>query len=153
MGILRKIFSDFKVVISSYKGMIYQVIGDEIVGIFGLNKQSGFAFHMAILAIEDMFKKLDAFNRDYKPKAPIGLKVGAELDRASIHNFRGSLQNALIVADGFKKSLILQKNAENDTALVGENLYQATKSFFEFVYYGEFIEDTLSIKAYKFVLK
>lgn len=153
MNLLNGIFGEFQKIINSYQGIIYQVIGDEIVAVFGLKRGVTFSFHMAILAAEDIFKKLNEFNKTGKFERPIGLKVGAEADTASVYKTHGELQTALIITDGFKKSLILQKNAEDNTLLVGENLYQATKSFFEFIPYGELVEDSLSIKAYKFLLR
>jgi hypothetical protein len=52
MNYLNGIFGVFQRVIESFKGSIYQVIGDEVVGIFGFRKEAGFAPHMAIFAAE-----------------------------------------------------------------------------------------------------
>jgi class 3 adenylate cyclase len=148
MAFLNEIFSTFSMVITAHKGVIYQIIGDEIVSIFGMRKESGFTPHMAVMAAEEIFKKLSAFNKKASLKSEIGLKIGMELDAASIYHVRGSIQNSLIVTDGFKKSLVLQKNAEANSVLTGENLYQATKSFFKFTDFGEIVEDEMSVKAY-----
>jgi hypothetical protein len=153
MTVLNEIFGIFSKIIEYYKGTIYQVIGDEIVSIFGLNRESGFAPHMAILAAEEMFGELLKFNKRGDFKNPIGLKVGAEIDAASIFDFHYDIRNALILTKGFKKSQILQKNAVNNTILVGENLHKVTKGFFAYREAGEFVEESFAVRAYEYKLK
>lgn len=157
MAFLNEVFSYFSKIIERNKGAIYQIVGDEIVSIFGLPKGSTFAPHMAIFAAEEMFHKLSECNKKEYLKNPIGLKIGIETEYASIFNVRDSVQsslhNALIITLGFKKSQILQKNAENNTILVGECLYRTTKAFFEYREVGEFLEHDLSVKAYEYKLK
>ena len=157
MAFLNEVFGFFAKIIEHNKGIIYQIIGDEMVSIFGLPKGSTFASHMAIFAAEEMFNKLFDCNKKEYLKNPIGLKIGVETESASIFNvednLQDNLQNRLIITLGFKKSQILQKNAENNTILVGESLYQATKAFFEYREVGEFFEHDLSIKAYEYQLK
>jgi len=153
MAFLNEIFGVFSMIIESYKGVIYQVIGDEIVGIFGHQKGSGFAPHMTIMAAEEMIGKLLEFNKKGYLKNPIGLKLGSEIESASIFNIGGGLHDAFIISEGFKKSQILQKNAASNTMLVGENLYQETKAFFNYHEVGEFVEDSFSVKAYEYKVK
>ncbi|UCG91824.1 MAG: adenylate/guanylate cyclase domain-containing protein [candidate division WOR-3 bacterium] len=157
MAFLNEVFGFFSKIIERNKGTIYQIIGDEIVSIFGLPKGSTFAPHMAIFAAEEMFHRLFECNKKEYLKNPIGLKIGVETEYASIFNVgesvQSSLHNAMIITLGFKKSQILQKNAENNTILVGECLYQATKAFFEYREVGEFLEHDLSVKAYEYKLK
>ena len=153
MAVLNEIFSVFTKIIESNKGTVYQVIGDEIVSIFGLNRESGFAPHMAILTAEEMFNKLLQLNKKGGFKNPIGLKVGAEIESASIFELHHDLRNALILTKGFRKSQILQKNAATDTILVGENLHKVTKGFFAYREIGEFVEESLAVKAYEYKLK
>ncbi len=153
MGVLNDIFGVFTRIVESNKGTIYQVIGDEIVSIFGLKKESGFAPHMAILTAEEMFNKLLQFNKKGGFTSPIGLKVGAEIDSASIFDLQHDIRNALILTKGFRKSQILQKNAAINTILVGENLYKITKGFFAYHEVGEFVEESFVVKAYEYKLK
>ncbi|MBE0431844.1 adenylate/guanylate cyclase domain-containing protein [candidate division WOR-3 bacterium] len=153
MALLNEIFSVFAQIISANKGTIYQVIGDEIVSIFGLDLESGFAPHMAILTAEEMFNKLFDFNKKGSFKSPIGLKVGAEIEPASIFDLNQNVRNALILTKGFRKSQILQKNAASNTILVGENLYRVTKGFFAYREVGEFVEESLGVQAYEYQLK
>jgi class 3 adenylate cyclase len=153
MTVLNDIFGIFSKIIEYYKGTIYQVIGDEIVSIFGLNRESGFAPHMAILTAEEMFSELLKFNKRGDFKNPIGLKVGAEIDQASIYNLHYDIRNTLILTKGFKKSQILQKNAANNTILVGENLHKVTKGFFAYREAGEFVEESFAVRAYEYKLK
>jgi class 3 adenylate cyclase len=153
MAFLNEVFGIFSKVIESYKGTLHQVIGDEVVSIFGLHKESGFAPHMAVLAAEEMFNKLFECNKKEYLKNPIGLKIGIEIEPATVYNIKDDLRNALIISDGFTKSQILQKNAENNTLLVGENLYQETKAFFGYREIGEFVKDNLAVKAYEYKLK
>jgi hypothetical protein len=153
MAVLNEIFGVFTKIVESNQGTIYQVIGDEIVSIFGFKKESGFAPHMAILTAEEMFNKLLQFNRRGEFTSPIGLKVGAEIDSASIFDLQHDIRNALILTKGFRKSQILQKNAAINTILVGENLYKITKGFFAYHEVGEFIEESFIVKAYEYKLK
>ena len=153
MTVLNDIFAMFSKIIAYYKGTIYQVIGDEIVSIFGLNRESGFAPHMAILTAEEMFGELLKFNKRGDFKNPIGLKVGAEIDPASIFDLHYDIRNALILTRGFKKSQILQKNAATNTILVGENLHKVTKGFFAYREAGEFVEESFAVRAYEYKLK
>jgi hypothetical protein len=153
MAILNEIFSIFTKIVESNKGTIYQVIGDEIVSIFGLNRESGFAPHMAILTAEEMFNKLLQLNKKGGFKNPIGLKVGAEIESASIFELHQDLRNALILTKGFRKSQILQKNATTNTILVGENLHKVTKGFFAYREIGEFVEESFAVRAYEYKLK
>jgi len=53
MNYLNEVFTLFQKIIASFKGSIYQVIGDEVVSIFGFRKEAGFAPHMAIFAAEE----------------------------------------------------------------------------------------------------
>lgn len=157
MAFLNEVFGFFSKIIERNKGTTYQIIGDEIVSIFGLPKGSTFAPHMAIFAAEEMFHKLFECNKKEYLKNPIGLKIGIETEHASLfnvrHNVQDNLQNAIIITLGFKKSQILQKNAENNTILVGESLYQATKAFFDYREVGEFLEHDLSVRAFEYKLK
>jgi hypothetical protein len=153
MAVLNEIFDVFAKIVESNKGTIYQVIGDEIVSIFGLNIESGFAPHMAILTAEEMFNKLLDFNKKGGFRSPIGLKVGAEIESASIFDLHRDLRNALILTKGFRKSQILQKNAASNTILVGENLHKVTKGFFAYHKIGEFVEESFAVKAYEYKLK
>lgn len=153
MAVLNEIFDVFSRIVESNKGTVYQVIGDEIVSIFGLPTEAGFAPHMAILTAEEMFNRLLDFNKKGGFRSPIGLKVGAENESASIFNMHRDLKNALILTKGFKKSQILQKNAANNTILVGENLYKVTKGFFAYHEIGEFVEESFAVKAYEYKLK
>ena len=153
MSVLNEIFGVFTQIVESNKGTVYQVIGDEIVSIFGLKRESGFAPHMAILTAEEMFNRLLQFNKKGSFTSPVGLKVGAEIESASLFDLSHDLRNALILSKGFRKSQILQKNAANNTILVGENLYQATKGFFTYREIGEFVEESSAVKAYEYKLK
>ncbi len=153
MSVLNEIFGVFTQIIDANKGTVYGVIGDEIVSIFGLRKESGFAPHMAILTAEEMFNRLIRFNKKNSFKSPIGLKVGAEIETASLFDLHQDIRNALILSKGFRKSQILQKNAANNTILVGENLYKATKGFFTYREVGEFVEESSAVKAYEYKLK
>ncbi|MGB3342250.1 MAG: adenylate/guanylate cyclase domain-containing protein [bacterium] len=153
MAFLNEVFVVFSKVIESYKGVIYQVIGDEMVSVFGFPKESGFAAHMAVFAAEDMLKKLNELNKREYLKSPVGLKIGMVLEPASVMSVYSDLRNALIVTKGFKKCQILQKNANENSVLVCDNLHNATKAFFGFVEVGEFVEDTLSVKAFEYRVK
>ncbi len=153
MAFLNEVFTVFSKVIESYKGITYQIIGDEIVSIFGLRKESGFAPHMAVLAAEDMFNRLTECSKKEYLKNPVGLKVGVEIEPASVFNIQDDIRSALIISDGFTKSQILQKNADNNTLLVGENLYHATKAFFGYREIGGFVKDALSVRAFAYRLK
>jgi hypothetical protein len=153
MAVLNEIFGVFAKIVESNKGILYQLIGDEIVSIFGLNIESGFAPHMAILTADEMFSKLLDFNKKGGFKSPIGLKVGAEIESASIFDLHHDLKSALILTKGFRKSQILQKNAATNTILVGENLHKVTKGFFDYREVGEFVEESFAVKAYEYKLK
>ncbi|UCF71806.1 MAG: adenylate/guanylate cyclase domain-containing protein [candidate division WOR-3 bacterium] len=153
MAVLNDIFDMFAKIIAKNKGTIYQVVGDEIVSIFGLDLETGFAPHMAILTAEEMFNRLYDFNKKGSVKSPLGLKVGAEIEPASIFNLHPDLRNALILTKGFRKSQILQKNAVSNTILVGENLHKVTKGFFAYREIGEFVEESFGVKAYEYKLK
>jgi predicted ATPase len=153
MVFLNEVFTHFSRIIESYKGVIYQIIGDEIVSVFGFPKESGFAAHMAVFAAEDMFKKLGQLNKKEYLLSPVGLKIGMVLEPVSVVNIYVNLRDALIITRGFGKSQILQKNAVENSMLVCENLYDATKAFFSFTEVGEFVQDTLSVKAYEYKVK
>ena len=153
MGYLNGVFSIFSKIIESFQGIIYQIVGDEVVSIFGFPKGSGFAPHMAIFAAGDMLKKLIEFNKKEHLKSSVGLKIGLVIETASIFNVHSDLRNALIITKGFKKCQILQKNAKANTLLVCENLYQTTKAFFSYNEIGEFVKDAFSVKAYEYRMK
>ena len=153
MAVLNEIFGVFAKIVEANKGTLYQVIGDEIVSIFGLDIASGFAPHMAILTADEMFSKLLDFNKKGSFKSPVGLKVGAEIESASIFDLHHDLKSALILTKGFRKSQILQKNATTNTILVGENLHKVTKGFFAYREVGEFVEESFTVKAYEYKLK
>lgn len=153
MAFLNEVFAVFSKVVISYKGVIYQVIGDEMVSVFGFPKGSGFAAHMAVFAAEDMLKKLKELNKKEYLESPVGLKIGMVLESASVINVYSDLRNGLIVTTGFKKCQILQKNASENSVLVCENLHDATKAFFSFDEVGEFVQDTLTVKAFEYKVK
>jgi class 3 adenylate cyclase len=153
MAFLNEVFAVFSKITASYKGVIYQVIGDEMVNVFGFPKESGFAAHMAVFAAEDMLKKLNELNKKEYLESPVGLKIGMVLEPASVLNIYNDLRHAFIVTKGFKKCQILQKNADDNSLLVCENLYNATKAFFSFVEVGEFVQDTLQVKAFEYKVK
>ncbi len=153
MNFLNNLFNSFYTTIEKYKGLLYQVIGDEIVGIFGLNRKSGYAPHLSIMAVEEIIKKVKECDESFQSLEKCKIKCGLELAPASIYNIKGDLHNAIIVTEGFAKSLVLQKSAESNTVLVGESLYQATRSFFEYEEYGEMIENYISVRAYKLKLR
>ncbi|MGB9720129.1 MAG: adenylate/guanylate cyclase domain-containing protein [bacterium] len=153
MTFLNTLFSDFYEIILRYKGLLYQVIGDEVVGIFGLNRESGYTPHLSLMAVEEIIKKVKECNKLYSFQKECMIKTGLELASASLYNIRGNLRDAIIVTDGFAKSLLLQKNADNNAVLVGEALYQATRSFFSYEEFGELIENYVSVKAYTLKLK
>ncbi len=153
MGFLNEVFGMFSKIIESYKGTVYQIIGDEVVSVFGFPRESGFAPHMAIFAAEDMLKKLRGLNEKKNLANPVGLKIGVALEPSSIFNYYGNLRNASIVTKGFRKSQILQKNAFENAMLVCENLFQASKGFFSFSEVGEFVEDSVTVKAYEYKIK
>lgn len=153
MAFLNEVFAVFSKIIESYKGVIYQVIGDEMVNVFGFPRESGFAAHMAVFAAEDMLKKLHELNKKEYLESPVGLKIGMVLESASVMSVYKDLRNGLIVTRGFKKCQILQKNANENTVLVCENLHNATKAFFSYVEVGEFVQDALSVKAFEYRMK
>lgn len=153
MVFLNEVFTLFSRIIESYKGAIYQIIGDEIVSVFGFPKESGFAAHMAVFAAEDMLKKMGQLNKKEYLKTPVGLKIGMVLEPVSVVNIYANLRDALMITRGFGKSQILQKNAVENSLLVCENLYDVTKPFFSFTEVGEFVQDALSVKAYEYKVK
>lgn len=153
MAFLNEVFSAFSKIIESHKGIVYDIIGDEIVGIFGFPKESGFAPHMAVLAAEDLLKNMNELNRKEYLKRPVGLKIGMAMESASILNLHDDLRNNLIVTKGFKKCQILQKNAADNTLLVCENLYQATKAFFSYSEIDGIIKEPISMKAYEYKIE
>ncbi|MEO0095751.1 MAG: adenylate/guanylate cyclase domain-containing protein [candidate division WOR-3 bacterium] len=153
MNFLNNLFGSFYKIIEKYKGILYQVIGDEVVGIFGLSRESGYAPHLSIIAIEEIMKKVKECNKLFPYIKECKIKCGLEMAPASIYNIKGDLRNSIIITDGFAKSLVLQKNAESNVVLIGESLYQATRSFFEYEEYGEVIENYISVRAYKLKLR
>lgn len=153
MVFLNEVFGIFSGIIESHKGILYQIIGDEIVSIFGYPKGKGFAPHMAIFAAEEMLKKLVELNKKKYLENPVGLKIGMAMESTSVLNLHSDLRHTLIFTKAFKKSQILQKNAAVDTLLICENLYQATKAFFTYLELGEFVEDFVSVKAYEYKIK
>jgi class 3 adenylate cyclase len=153
MTYLNEVFNQFQKIIESFKGSIYQVIGDEVVSIFGFRKEAGFAPHMAIFAAEEMFNRLSEVNDQRAPHRGAGLKIGIETDIASIFNLQGDLRNAFIISEGFVKSQLLQKNADNNSLLVGDNLYQATHTFFGYRDAGEIVDNKLTLKSYELRFK
>lgn len=153
MSFLNEVFGVFSKIIESYKGVIYQVIGDEVVSVFGYPKTSGFAPHMAIFAAEDMFKKLHELNKKEYIKNPVGLKIGVSQEVTTLFNVRDNLPNAVFVTRGFNTSQILQKNAEENTVLICKNLYTSTKAFFSYTEIGEFLQDGLTVTAYEYKMK
>lgn len=153
MTFLSEVFGLFSKIIESCKGVIYEVIGDEIVSVFGFPKDSGFTPHMAVFAAEDLLKKLDSLNRRRYLKNPVGLKIGMTMDHASLPSVHHDLRHAVIITKGFRKCQILQKNAVDNTVLVDENLYQATKAFFTYNEIGQVEQDSFAIKAYEYKIK
>ncbi len=153
MNFLNSLFTQFYEVIVKYKGLLYQVIGDEIVAIFGLSRTAGFTPHLSIMAAEEILEKLRKCSNSFVFKKEPKIKIGIELESASIYNIRGSLREAVIFTNGFAKSLALQKNAGDNAVLVGENLYQATRNFFEYQEFGELIDSSITVRAYVLKLK
>ncbi len=153
MNFLNVLFGSFYEIIERYKGILYQVIGDEIVGIFGMQKESGYAPHLSIMAVEAMINKVKECSKVSPAIKECKIKCGLEIAPASIYNIKGNLREAVIVTEGFAKSLVLQKNAGNNMVLVGESLYNATRSFFEYEEFGEVIEHHITVRAYKLKLK
>ena len=153
MTFLNEVFGVFSTIIESYKGVVYEVIGDEIVSVFGFPKESGFTPHMAVFAADDLLKKLDDLNRKRYLKNPVGLKIGMTMDHASLPSVHRDIRHAVIITKGFKKCQILQKNAVDNTILVDENLHQATKAFFTYRGVGNIEQDSFSIKAYEYETK
>lgn len=153
MSFINEVFGVFSKIIESYKGTIYQVIGDEVVSVFGYPRQSGFAPHMAIFAAEDMLKKLRELNKKEYLKNPVGLKIGMTQEVTTLFNVKDDLTRAIFVTQGFHKSQILQKNAEENTVLVCDQLYAATKAFFGYTEVGEFVKGGLTVMAYEYKMK
>ena len=153
MGFLNEVYENFVKTIGKYKGMLYQIIGDEIVVIFGYPRGSGFAPHMALLAADDLLKEVLSIGKKRDLKETVGLKIGIVQEPAWIYKMKGQLKDVFIVTQGFRKSQALQKNAEINTVLVCGNLHASTKSFFVFQEVGEFVHGSLSIPAYEYVIK
>lgn len=153
MAFLNEVFDIFTNIISSYKGTVYQVIGDEIVSVYGFPKGSGFAPHMAIMAAEDMLKKLSELNKKEYLKNPVGLKIGIAQEVTTLFKFQAGLRNAVLVTEGFMKSQLLQKNASENTVLVCEHMHDSTKAFFSYTEIGEFMQDALTVKAFEYKMK
>jgi Adenylate and Guanylate cyclase catalytic domain/zinc-ribbon domain len=153
MSYLNDVFRQFQKIIESFKGSIYQIIGDEVVSIFGFRKEAGFAPHMAIFAAEEMFNQLNEVNKLRTLKRSVGLKIGIETEASAIFNLQGDLRNAFIISEGFVKSQLLQKNAENNSLLVGENIFLATRAFFGYRDAGEIVDNKLSLKSYELKFK
>ena len=153
MAFINEVFGFFSKIIESYKGTVHQVIGDEIVSVFGYPKQSGFAPHMAIFAAEDMLKKLNELNKKEYLKNPVGLKIGMAQEVSTLFNVKDELSSAIFVTQGFNKSQILQKNAEENSVLVCNHLYDATKAFFSYTEIGEFVKGGLTVVAYEYKMK
>ena len=153
MAFLNEVFRIFSKVVETYKGIVYDIIGDEMVSVFGYPKESGFAPHMAIFAAEDMLRRLTRLNEEKGVKNPIGLKIGIAMEDASLYSPKRMIETAFIITQGFAKSQILQKNAENNTVLVCEHLYEATKAFFGYAEIGEFVMDAVEVHAYEYKMK
>ncbi len=153
MGFLNEVYGQFSKSIEKYRGIRYQIIGDEIVAIFGYPRGSGFAPHMALLAADDLLRDLLSICKKRKLKETVGLKIGVVQEPAWIYRLKGDLKDVFIVTQGFRKSQALQKNAETNTVLVCANLYASTKSFFAFREIGEFVQGSLTIPAFEYVIK
>jgi len=100
-----------------------------------------------------MFNKLDDVNNRKTLKRSVGLKIGIEMEIANIFNLQGELRDSFIISEGFKKSQLLQKNADNNSLLVGENLFQATRAFFGYRDAGEIVDNKLLLKSYELKFK
>lgn len=153
MNFLNKVFNCMAQITSSHKGTMYEIIGDEMVSIFGYPRESGFAPQMAIMAAEEMLKKILEMNRENAGREPIGLKIGIAMEKASLYNIGNDIRKSFIMTTGFAKSQVLQKNAEENTILVCDNLYRIAKSFFGFEEIGEFVQDALSVRAFEYRMK
>ncbi len=149
MSFLNDVFGLFSAIVTSYKGTVYQVIGDEMVCVFGLTKGSGFAPHMAVLSGEEMIVKLQKYARKDSRKN-IGLKIGCEMDKVYVHSVKESMHSSYIVTEGFTRAQILQKNADDNSIYIGANLYALTKSMFAYHEIGELIKDNLTVVAYEY---
>jgi class 3 adenylate cyclase len=149
MSFLNNVFGIFSAIVTSYKGSVYQIIGDEMVCVFGLTKGSGFAPHMAVLSGEEMIVKLQECARK-GVRTSIGLKIGCEMDKVYVHSVKESMQSSYIVTEGFSRAQILQKNADDNSIYVGANLYAVTKSVFAYHEIGELIKDNLTVMAYEY---
>jgi class 3 adenylate cyclase len=153
MTFLNNLFGTCYEIISKYGGILYQVIGDEIVGVFGLSKEKGYSHHLSIMAVEEIIKKVEECSLTHPLTTKCMIKCGLEMASASIYNIKENLRDSIIMTDGFAKSLLLQKNAENNTVLVGEALYEVTRSFFEYEDFGELVENYITVHAYKLKLR
>lgn len=145
------VFSSFSEAVSSYRGYVYQVIGDEIVCVFGLDKSAGFTPHMAVLCAEEMVSRLQHFVPRGADK-PLGLKMGCELDRVFVLSIQEDWRNSRLITEGFTKTQLLQKSAEENVIYVGEKLYQATKSLFSYREAGSVIKGGLVLKSYRYLI-
>ena len=153
MIFLNDIFSTMAKITISHKGTMYEIIGDEMVSIFGYPQESGFAPQMAIMAAEEMLTTVMEMNKKEMTRNPIGLKIGIAMEKASLYNIGNDLRSSFIMTTGFAKSQVLQKNAEENTILVSDNLYRVAKSFFTFEEIGEFVQDALNVRAFEYRMK
>jgi len=153
MIFLNDVFNAMAEITISHKGTMYEIIGDEMVSIFGYPQESGFAPQMAIMAAEEMLKTILEMNKKDTIRNPIGLKIGIAMEKASLYNIGNNIRNSFIMTLGFAKSQVLQKNAEENTILICENLHRTAKSFFTFEEIGEFVQDALSVRAYEYRMK
>lgn len=153
MIFLNNVFNTMADITTSHKGIMYEIIGDEIVSIFGYPKESGFAPQMAIMAAEEMLNTVLEMNKKETAHNPIGLKIGIAMEKASLYNIGNDIRKSFIMTTGFAKSQVLQKNAEENTILICDNLYRIAKSFFTFEEIGEFVQDALSVRAFEYRMK
>ncbi len=153
MIFLNNVFTTMAAITASHKGIMYDVIGDEMVSIFGYPQESGFAPQMAIMAAEEMLRTILEMNKKETAENAIGLKIGIAMEKASLYNIGNDLRSSFIMTTGFAKSQVLQKNAEENTILICDNLYRIAKSFFTFEEVGEFVQDALSVRAFEYRMK
>jgi class 3 adenylate cyclase len=153
MIFLNNVFNTMAEITASHKGTMYEIIGDEMVSIFGYPRESGFAPQMAIIAAEEMLKSILEMNKKDPVHDPIGLKIGIAMEKASLYNIGNDIRSSFIMTTGFAKSQVLQKNAEENTILICDNLYRIAKSFFTFEEVGEFVQDALSVRAFEYRMK
>ena len=153
MAFLNEVFGVFSNILKTKKGVLYDIIGDEIVGVFGYPQGSGFAPHMAIFAAEEMLKHLRQLLAEKNLENPVGLKIGCSMEPASLFSVHDDLRKALVITKGFAKSQILQKNAESNTVLVCERLRNATSAYFSYEEIGEFVHDSISVHAFAYKME